>query len=155
MAVSFILLKSLQTAQRSSHDRVAPVPWAASASPWVFILAQRLMGKLFVDLFLSLLENHTSGRWTGAKWPEGSVVLIKISVRDLCLFFVLSRCEGHPVVSSVSIKPCCRAKSFFQLHGVILQQSTIWITFIYCFTLGSRVTATQSIQIVATRCTTT
>lgn len=63
MTVSFILLKSPQTAQRSSHDRVAPVPWAASASPWgfFFILAQRLMGKLFADLFLSLLESAARG----------------------------------------------------------------------------------------------
>lgn len=46
-------------------------------------------------------------------------MLMKISVRDLCLFSLVSRHEGHPVVSSASITLRRNARRFVQLHGSI------------------------------------
>jgi len=66
MAVSFILLNSPQTVEHGSHDRAAGEGWVAPASPFCFILDQRLMGKLFRDPFLSASENSSSGSITGA-----------------------------------------------------------------------------------------
>lgn len=66
-----------------STDSLAWFPWqgrisvvGGSCQPLYFILDQRLMGKLFQDLFLSALENSASGLLTGATGPEGFFFLI-------------------------------------------------------------------------------